>query len=223
MYKGMGSASRATHARLAKVPGSGDLRVRAPMPSDASSIPPHVSPRTGMHDLRNVLNAVQLNAFAARQLVDDGPRALACLARIEAAVQHGTDVLQAFPAEETLASAATVLRERLRDAGGDTDVSCAQGVDPNAHVPGLVRQALCLVAVECQARGASTFVLSVPHGDRDDCLQCEVLGLPAPGPVAVALASGGMPGFGLWMAPGLGRWTFRWTLRDPVPPPGDPA
>jgi hypothetical protein len=106
------------------------------MSSEPLPIPSHVSLRTGMHDLRNVLNAVQINAFAARQLVDDGPRALACLARIEAAAQRGTDVLQTFPAEETLATTATVLHERLRDAGGDARVSCRDDADPKAQ-PGV--------------------------------------------------------------------------------------
>jgi hypothetical protein len=193
------------------------------MSSQPLSIPSHVSLRTGMHDLRNVLNAVQINAFAARQLVDDGPRALACLARIEAAVQRGADVLQTFPAEETLATAATVLHERLRDAAGDAEVSCGDGTDPKAFVPGLVRQALCLVAVECQARGAKAFVLTIPRTDAGDaCLQCDAEGLLAPGPVTMALGSWGVPGFSLWMAPGLEGWTFRWTLSDLDPHPAVP-
>lgn len=187
------------------------------MSSESSPIPSHVSLRSGMHDLRNVLNAVQINAFAARQLVEDGPRALACLERIEDAVLRGASVLQAFPAEETLATAATVLRERLDDAGGTAAVTCDAGADPRAPVPGLVRQALCLVAVESQARGAKAFVLSVPGTEAAGaCLECNVAGLLAPGPVTMALGSWGIPGFTLWMAPGLESWTFRWTLRDVV-------
>lgn len=194
------------------------------MPSEPSPTPSHVSLRSGMHDLRNVLNAVQINAFAARQLVDDGPRALACLERIEDAVQRGTSVLQDFPAEETLATAATVLRERLHDAGGTAAVTCDAGADPGAPVPGLVRQALCLVAVESQARGAKAFVLSVPGAEgAGACLQCHVEGLLAPGPVTMALGSWGIPGFTLWMAPGLEGWAFRWTLRDVVHAPAVPA
>lgn len=194
------------------------------MPSEPSPIPSHVSLRTGLHDLRNVLNAVQINAFAARQLVDDTPRALACLSRIEAAVQRGAGVLQAFPAEETLASATTVLRERLADAGGSVAVSCGDGADPQAAVPGLVRQALCLVAVECLPRGAHAFKLSIHLGTTGEpCLQCVVEGLTAPGPIAMALGSSGVPGLALWMAPRTDGWTFRWTLRDVAHAPAVPA
>lgn len=194
------------------------------MSSEPSPIASHVSLRNGMHDLRNVLNAVQINAYAARQLMDDAPRTLACLARIEAAVQRGTDVLQAFPAEETLATAVTVLRERVHDAGFDADVTCEHDADPKAHVPGLVRQALCLVAVESRARGARRFVLSVPReGVGDACLQCVVDGLPTPGPVTMALGGSGVPGLSLWMAPRLDGWTFRWTLRNLAPHASAPA
>lgn len=194
------------------------------MPSEPSPTPSHVTLRNGMHALRNVLNAVQINAYAARQMIEDGPRTIACLARIEDAVQRGAGVLQSFPAEETLATAEAILRERLRDAGGEADVHCAEGADPKAHVPGLVRQALCLVAVESQGRGARSFALSMHAAEGDDpCLQCEVDGLPAPGPVAMALGSSGIPGLALWMAPRVDGWTFRWSTRDLAQHPAVPA
>jgi hypothetical protein len=165
--------------------------------------------RDGMHDLRNVLNAVQLNAYAARQLVDDAPRTLACIARIEAAVQRGNGVLSTLPAEETLSTAALVLRERLHEAGGDVSVECTGRED--AAVPGLLRQALCVVAVESQALGARSFRLHV-DGDGTAVLACDAEGLQSPGPIAVALRESRVPELRVTTQPTERGWTFRWTV-----------
>ena len=176
------------------------------MPNEPSSPP---SMRDGVHDLRNVLNAVQLNAFAARQLVDDATRTLACIARIEAAVLRGNGVLQNLPDGETLSSAALVLRARLHEAGSDVRVECSGNAD--APVPGLLRQALCVVAVECQALGAQSFRLHV-DGDGEAVLACDADGLPSPGPIATALGESRVPELRVASMRGDGGWTFRWTL-----------
>jgi hypothetical protein len=169
--------------------------------------------RDGMHDLRNVLNAVQINAFAARQLVDDATRTLACIARIEAAVQRGNGVLQNLPDGETLSSAALVLRARLHEAGNgagqDVHVECTG--DEAAPVPGLLRQAMCVVAVECQALGAQSFRLHV-DGDGEAVLACDVDGLPSPGPIAMALGESRVPELRVASMRADGGWTFRWSL-----------
>ncbi|UHQ20755.1 hypothetical protein LVB87_06325 [Lysobacter sp. KIS68-7] len=176
-------------------------------PSNAEPSP-HASMRDGMHDLRNVLNAVQINAFAARQLVDDATRTLACIGRIEAAAQRGTHLLQTMPAEETLATAAAMLRERLRDAGGEADVR-VDGA-PDAGVPGLLRQALCLVAVESQAHGAHAFVLV--RDDMEPGLHCKAEGLHAPGPIALALADTDVADLRLRADETANGWDFHWPL-----------
>ena len=171
--------------------------------------PPPPSLRHGVHDLRNVLNAVQINAFAARQLVDDATRTLACIDRIEQACKRGTGVLQELPAEETLATAAAILRERLADAGRHADVLV--GGDLDADVPGLLRQALCLAAVESQALGAHAFRISGDMGSYL-VLRCEALGLAAPGPVVRAMAEAGVGEMRLDLAPMDDGWALRWTL-----------
>jgi hypothetical protein len=175
-----------------------------PEPSSPSSL------RNGMHDLRNVLNAVQINAFAARQLVDDATRTLACIARIESAVQRGADLLHALPTEETLSSAGTILLERLRDAGGLAEVS-ATGAD-DAPVPGLLRQALCLVAVESQSLGARAFRLSIETTSQASVLSCEAEGLRAPGPIARALGGSDLAELHAEAEPLADGWLFRWTI-----------
>src|SRR5207342_1711564 len=109
-------------------------------PPDEHAATPHTL-RDDVHDLRNVLNAVQMNAYAARQLVEEPARTLACLTRIEAAVERGNGVLAHMPTDETLSTAALILRERLH---GEIDV--AWDGDGTAPVPGLLRQALCVVA-----------------------------------------------------------------------------
>jgi hypothetical protein len=181
------------------------------MTNDPSS-PPTL--RDGMHDLRNVLNAVQLNAHAARQLVDDTPRTLACIARIEAAVQRGNGVLRTLPADETLSTAALALRARLHEAGGDVLVECAGRDD--VSVPGLLRQAMCVVAVESQALGASSFRLHVDD-DGTAVLACDAEGLRSPGPIAAALRESRVPELRVTTQPTERGLTFRWT----VPPEGE--
>jgi len=176
------------------------------MPNEPSPPP---SSRNGVHDLRNVLNAVQINAYAARQLVDEPARTLACIARIEAAVQRGNGVLQTLPDGETLSSAALVLRARLHEAGADTHVECTGRED--APVPGLLRQAMCVVAVECQSLGVQRFRLHV-DGDGDAVLACDADGLAAPGPIAVALGESKVPELRVATRRADGGWTFRWTL-----------
>jgi hypothetical protein len=176
------------------------------MPNDSTPPP---SLRDGMHDLRNVLNAVQINANAARQLVDDATRTLACIARIEAAVQRGNGVLQNLPDGETLSSAAIVLRARLEEAGAHVRVECS-GRD-NAPVPGLLRQAMCVIAVECQALGAQAFHVHVDD-DGGAVLACDAQGLRAPGPIATALGESKVPELRVACARAEGGWTFRWSL-----------
>jgi len=206
--------SREANTALPTVRGYGDRRVQADMPPELPSPPSsQMSLRSGMHDLRNVLNAVQINAFAARQLVDDATRTLACIARIEAAVQRGTGVLQALPAEETLAAAIIVLQERLRDAGGDADVRC--NADPGAWVPGLLRQSLCLVGVECQAHGATAFALSLHDGVLGPDLLCDVVGLQMPGPLARALSESDVPDLKVGIAPTPEGIRLRWSMHAP--------
>jgi hypothetical protein len=163
---------------------------------------PH-SLRDGVHDLRNVLNAVQMNAFAARQLVEQPARTLACLTRIEAAVERGNGVLAHMPTDETLSTAALILRDRLQ---GDAEVTCDG--DAAAPVPGLLRQALCVVAVESHALGARAFRLRVADGTGE--LTCEAQGLQAPGPIATALAGSRVPELQVSAERADGGWTFRW-------------
>ncbi|KGQ18198.1 hypothetical protein LF41_1552 [Lysobacter dokdonensis DS-58] len=169
-----------------------------------NNAPPH-SLRDGVHDLRNVLNAVQMNAYAARKLVDEPARTLACIARIEAAVERGNGVLAHMPTDESLSTAALVLRERLQHAGGDLEVAL-DGED-TAPVPGLLRQALCVVAVESQALGARAFRLWMDGG-----LACEAHGLASPGPIAIALAESNVPELRVSAHRTDGGWTFRWAL-----------
>lgn len=175
-----------------------------PEPSSPSSL------RNGMHDLRNVLNAVQINAFAARQLVDDSTRTLACIARIESAVQRGADLLQALPTDETLSSASTILLERLRDAGGLAEVSASGAGD--TPLPGLLRQALCLVAVESQSLGARAFRLSIRTSSQASVLSCEAEGLHAPGPIARALGGSDLAELHVSADPLADGWLFRWQI-----------
>ena len=173
--------------------------------------------RDGMHDLRNVLNAVQINAFAARHLVDDSTRTLACIARIEAAVLRGNGVLQTLPADETLSTAAIVLRERLLESGllepgANAPIECIGRDD--APVPGLLRQALCVVAVESLALGARAFRL---HADGEGVgLACHAEGLDAPGPIAIALRESKVPELRVATERADGGWTFRWTVPGPA-------
>lgn len=174
-------------------------------PPDDHDAAPH-SLRDGVHDLRNVLNAVQMNAYAARQLVDEPARTLACLTRIEAAVERGNGVLAHLPAEETLSTAALILRERLH---GDIDVACDG--DESAPVPGLLRQALCVVAVESQALGASAFRLRAGEGASGE-LACHAHGLVAPGPIATALAGSKVAELRVTAERAEGGWIFRWAV-----------
>ena len=162
--------------------------------------------RDGVHDLRNVLNAVQMNAYAARQLVAEPDRTLACLTRIEAAVERGNGVLAHMPTDETLATAALILRERLH---GEADVACDG--DESAPVPGLLRQALCVVAVESHALGARAFRLRAGNGI-DGGLSCEAQGLQSPGPIATALAGSKVPELRVSAERAEGGWTFRWAV-----------
>ena len=141
--------------------------------------------RDGVHDLRNVLNAVQMNAFAARQLVEQPARTLACLTRIEAAVERGNGVLAHMPTDETLVDrradpARTLagrsrrhLRRRCIRAG-------ARPVAPGA-VRGRGRK-------PCARRARLPPACRRRH---DGELSCEAQGLQAPGPIATALA--GLP------------------------------
>lgn len=169
--------------------------------------------RRSLHDLRNVLNAVQVNAFAARQVVDDASRTLACLERIEDACRRGGDVLHALPAEETLATAAAMLEERLRESGGDARVD-ARPPPPGMVVPFLLQQALCLVAVECQDRGAHAFLLELVDAG-GWTLRCHVAGLQDPGPIAKAMAACGVAGIAVDMRTTRGGWDLYWAL-DPA-------
>ena len=166
---------------------------------------PH-SLREGVHDLRNVLNAVQMNAFAARQLVEEPARTLACLTRIEAAVERGNGVLAHMPTDETLSTAALILRDRLQ---GEVDVTCDG--DASAPVPGLLRQALCVIAVESHALGARAFRLRAGDGGTGE-LTCDALGLDAPGPIATALAGSKVPELRVSAERADGGWTFRWAM-----------
>ena len=59
-------------------------------------------------------------------------------------------------------------------------------------MPGLLRQALCVVAVESHALGARAFRLRAGNGI-DGELSCEAQGLHAPGPIATALAGSKVP------------------------------
>ena len=176
-------------------------------PPHEHDVTPH-SLRDGVHDLRNVLNAVQMNAYAARQLVEEPARTLACLTRIEAAVERGNGVLAHLPADETLSTAALVLRERLH---GQVEVAC-EG-DDTALVPGLLRQALCVVAVESQSLGANAFRLRVADGDGTAGeLTCDAHGLRTPGPIAAALAGSKVPELRVSAERADGGWTFRWAV-----------
>jgi len=177
----------------------------------------HASPpslRRSLHDLRNVLNAVQVNAFAARQLVDDVPRTLACLERIEDACRRGSGVLQDLPAEETLATACALLEERLREAGGDAHVE-ARPSPPGVVVPFLLQQTLCVVGVECQNLGAHAFRLELIDTGRWT-LRCHAAGLDEPGPLARAIADCGLADIVLDMAPAADGWDLFWALRPAV-------
>lgn len=181
-----------------------------PNPHEHDAVPHSL--RDGVHDLRNVLNAVQMNAYAARKLVEEPARTLACITRIEAAVQKGNGVLAHLPTEETLSTATLVLRERLHEAGVDIDVTCDG--DPDAPVPGLLRQALCVVAVESQALGARAFHLRI-EADGHAMLACDAQGLAAPGPIAQALNGSRVAELRTNAARSDAGWTFRWVLPPP--------
>ncbi|MUV12834.1 hypothetical protein GN331_01280 [Lysobacter sp. HX-5-24] len=112
-----------------------------------------------------------------------------------------------MPTDETLSTAALILRDRLQ---GEVDVSCDG--DASAPVPGLLRQALCVVAVESHALGAHAFRLRAGDGG---ALTCDAQGLDAPGPIATALAGSRVAELRVSAKRVDGGWSFRWSLPSP--------